>query len=341
MAEPVVIAHRGVPGERLEHTRSSYLLAIEQGADYIEPDVVCTRDGHLVVRHENEIGHTTDVAQHPELADRRTTKVVDGVPETGWFTEDLTLEEVLSLRVRERLPQLRPHNMAFSGTERVLTFDEVLTIAAGAPRPVGVYVETKHPTWFADLGLDLGERVVAALEARGLGGPDAPFPVVVQSREVQHLRDLRTMTSAPLVQLLDRKGAPWDLVAAGDPRTCDDLTTAEGLAGIAAYADGIGPNKTQVIGRGPGHWLTGDTGLVDRAHAAGLFVHVWTMRDENNFLPRDFRTGDDVAAHGDAEREYLAFYDVGVDGVFTDFTGTAVAARARWSAGRAEPVPAR
>ncbi|AWB93308.1 glycerophosphodiester phosphodiesterase [Aeromicrobium chenweiae] len=333
---PVVIGHRGVPGERLEHTRPSYLLAIEQGCDYIEPDVVVTKDGVLVVRHENEIGGTTDVAERPEFADRKTLKVLDGVPHTGWFTEDFTLEEIRTLRARERLPKLRPQNIPLAHTEPVLTFDEVVDIAeqasVGRDEPVGVYVETKHPTYFAGIGLDLNDLLVANLERRGLDHEDSG--VVIQSKETGNLRALRDRTPVPLVQLLDRQGAPYDLVAAGDPRTYAALSTPEELTGIAAYADGIGPNKSQVIGRDRSQRLTGETGLVRDAHDLGLFVHVWTMRSENNFLPLDLRVGRDKAAHGDAVAEYLAFYDAGVDGVFTDFTQTAVQARRAWAARR-------
>lgn len=340
---PVVIAHRGVPGHRLEHTRPSYRLAIEQGADFIEPDVVCTRDGVLVVRHENEIGHTTDVALHPEFADRRTTKLVDGVWMSGWFTEDFLLEELRTLRVRERLPQLRPQNMALAGTERILTFDEVLDIALaanarGRENPVGVYVETKHPAYFAGLGLDLNHRLLAALEKVGAHRRGAALPVVIQSKETGNLRRLRERTSLPLVQLMDLKGAPWDLAELHDPTTYADLCTPARLADVATYADGIGPHKSLVIGRDEHRRLTGDTGLAAAAHDAGLFVHVWTMRDENNFLPADFRTSDDVADVGDAAGEYRTFFDVGVDGVFSDYPATAVAARTQWLAGRRVPV---
>jgi glycerophosphoryl diester phosphodiesterase len=328
-----VIGHRGVPGHRLEHTRSSYELAIEQGVDYLEPDVVATRDGHLVVRHENEIGHTTDVADHPELADRRTTRRIDGVWVTGWFTEDLTLAEVKTLRVRERLPYLRPQNLSLPAQE-VLTLDEVVEIARSAGRRVGVYVETKHPTYFADIGLDLDDLLVDALERADLNRLDADVPVVVQSKETANLRGLRPRTPLPLVQLMDRRGAPWDLQVLGDPRTYADLTTDAELAELARHVDGIGPNKTMVVARRRGHWLDGETGLVQRAHAAGLFVHVWTMRDENNFLPADFRTSDDRAAVGDAAAEYRTFFDAGVDGVFSDHAATAVAAREAWLAGR-------
>lgn len=334
---PVVIAHRGVPGHRLEHTRPSYLLGIEQGADFIEPDVVCTRDGVLVVRHENEIGHTTDVATRREFADRRTTKLIDGVWMSGWFTEDFTLDELRTLRVRERLPQLRPQNLGLAGCEGILTLDEVLELAldadtAGRDRPVGVYVETKHPSYFAGLGLDLESLLLESFERARRRDPS--LPLVIQSKETANLRALRDRTSVPLVQLTDLKGAPWDLVESADATTYAELCTAERLADVATYADGIGPHKSQVIGRDRHRRLTGDTGLVGAAHDLGLFVHVWTMRDENNFLPADFRTSDDVADVGDAAGEYRAFFDVGVDGVFSDYCASAVAARAEWLAGR-------
>ncbi len=333
---PVVIGHRGVPGERLEHTRPSYLLAIEQGCDYIEPDVVATRDGVLVVRHENEIGGTTDVAEHPEFADRKVVRVIDGVPYAGWFTEDFTLEEIKTLRVRERLPQLRPQNIALARTEEILTFDEVLDIAdqasaeVGRDEPIGVYVETKHPTYFAGIGLDLNDLLIATLERRRANHEGAK--IIIQSMETGNLKALRDRTPLTLIQLLDRQGAPYDLVAAGDPRTYWSMRKPPELQKIAAYADGIGPNKSQVIKRDIRFRLAKTTKLVRRAHDLGLMVHIWTMRNENNFLPTDLRLGKDKAAHGDAVDEYLAFYDAGVDGVFSDFTQTAVTARAEWLA---------
>ncbi len=335
--KPIVIAHRGVPGSRLEHTRAGYELAIELGADYLEPDVVCSADGHLVVRHENEIGHTTDVADHPEFAERHTTKFVDGIPRTGWFTEDFTLAELRTLRVIERLPQLRPQNIALGGREPVMTLDEVIDIAEAATRagrPVGLYVEVKHRTYFRELGLDLGDRLVDVLRRRGLAAADSEVPVVVQCFETGLLRELRERVPLPLIQLLDRKGAPWDLVAARDPRDYAALVRPEEVARIAEYADGIGPNKSLVIGRDSLRRLTTPTGLVGTAHAVGLEVHVWTMRDENNFLPADHRVGDDVAALGDAAAEYRRFLDAGVDGFHTDHTGTAVPTIDAWCAAR-------
>ncbi len=332
-APPIVIGHRGVPGHRLEHTRPSYLLAIAQGCDYIEPDVVATRDGVLVVRHENEISGTTDVASHPEFADRKVARVVDGVPYVGWFTEDFTLAELKTLRVRERLPQLRPQNIPLARTEQILTFDEVLDIAEeagteGRDKPVGVYVETKHPTYFAGIGLDLNDLLVETLERRGLNHVGAK--IVIQSMETGNLQALRDRTPLTLIQLMDRVGAPYDLLAAGDPRTYWAMRKPPELAKIAAYADGIGPNKSQVIKRDLRARLAKTTKLVRRAHDLGLLVHIWTMRDENNFLPTDLRTSRDKAAHGDAVGEYLAFFDAGVDGVFSDYTATAVLARTLW-----------
>jgi glycerophosphoryl diester phosphodiesterase len=329
---PIIIGHRGVPGERLEHTRPSYLLAIEQGADYIEPDVVSTKDGVLVVRHENEISGTTDVEEHPEFADRKVSKFVDGTPHAGWFTEDFTLEELKTLRVKERLPKLRPQNIPLAHTEKILTFDEVLNIAEDASEhsdvPVGVYVETKHPTYFAGIGHNLNDLLIANLERRRLNRAESK--IIIQSMETGNLKDLRGRTPLQLIQLMDRQGAPFDLVAARDPRTYRSLTSRIELEKIAAYADGIGPNKSQVIKRDADYRLAGQTSLVRRAHDHGLLVHIWTMRNENNFLPTELRKGNNTADHGDALAEYLAFFDAGVDGVFSDFTSTAVQARSQW-----------
>ena len=347
LVEPVVIAHRGVPGERLEHTRPSYLLGIEQGADFIEPDVVATKDHVLVVRHENEIGGTTDVAAHPEFAHLRTTKFIDGVPLTGWFTEDFTLAEIKTLRTMERLPQLRPQNLPLSGLEPILTLDEVIDIAEAenarrgpGVEPVGVYVETKHPTYFRSIGMDLNVLLLEVLQRRGLNHEGAK--VWIQSMETANLRALRPLTPLPLIQLMDRKGGPYDLVATYDPRDYAALTRPAELARIAEYAQGIGPNKSLVIARAGDQTLLDETDLVRDAHEVGLLVHIWTMRNENNFLPRQLRTSQDTAAPGEATAELLAFFAAGVDGVFSDFTRTAVAARAAHlsSAGPTGSAPA-
>ena len=331
---PVVLAHRGVPGERLEHTRPSYLLAIEQGADYIEPDIVSTKDGVLVVRHENEISGTTDVADRSEFADRLATKVVDGKEHTGWFTEDFTLDELKTLRTKERIPDLRPGNVPLDGVEPILTFDEVLDIAlqgtATRDNPVGVYVETKHPSYFESVGISLNDLLIDALERRDLNTPDAK--ITIQSFESGNLQAIRSRTPAVVVQLMSPSGAPADFVVAGDERTYADLREPEGLEFVASYADAIGPYKDLVIARDSEGNLAEPTGLVDAAHAAGLDVHIWTMRHENAFLPANLRSGTDKAAHGDAVGEYLAFFDAGVDGLFSDFTQTAVQARSQWLA---------
>jgi glycerophosphoryl diester phosphodiesterase len=286
---PIVIAHRGASAHRPEHTLAAYELAIELGADFIEPDVVSTADGVLVARHENEISGTTDIASRPELADRRTVKEVDGRSKEGWFTEDLTLEELRTLRARERLPELR--GTSFDGRFEVPTLDEVIALAARAG--VGVYPETKHPSYFAGLGLALEPPLLAALE--GFSGP-----VFIQSFEAANLRALRGRTDHPLVLLT--VGPPPD------------------VAQIAGYADAIGPHKDQVIPRAEDGRLGEPTSLVADAHAAGLLVHPWTFRPEPEFLP--------AGLDGDAELD--RFLALGIDGVFADDPGAAVAAIERW-----------
>jgi glycerophosphoryl diester phosphodiesterase len=329
---PAVIGHRGASGYRPEHTLASYRLAIEQGADYIEPDLVITKDGVLVARHENEIGGTTDVAAHPEFADRKTTKTIDGRAVTGWFTEDFTLAELKTLHAKERLPQVRPANTAYDGRFEVPTFDEVLDLVTSESRrlhrQIGVYPETKHPTYFASIGLPLEAPLLQTLRRHHLDRPNAK--VFIQSFETGNLQRLHTMTRLPLIQLIDASGAPYDLVQAGDPRTYRDLASPTGLATIAGYADGVGVNKELVLPRDP----AGNTGtpseLVDDAHADGLLVHVWTLRRENQFMALNFRIGTDPIASGDAIAEDQAFLDAGVDGFFTDQADIGVEARDEW-----------
>ena len=332
---PLVIGHRGASGYRPEHTLASYRLAVDMGADYIEPDLVSTSDHVLVARHENEIGGTTDVADHPEFAGRRTTKTIDGNPVTGWFTEDFTLAELRTLRAKERLPLLRPANTAFDGLYQVPTFQEVIDLAKRAG--VGIYPETKHPTYFDSVDLSLEEPLVAALHANGYRGRNAP--VFIQSFEVANLKQLNRMTRVPLVQLLDATGRPYDFVVAGDPRTYADLATPAGLAEIATYADGIGPNKNLIVPRDPAGNLLDPTSLVSDAHRAGLVVHPWTFRKENNFLPADFRQGNPASpfyllATGDFPAELRLFFRLGVDGLFSDHPDTAVATRHQFFADR-------
>jgi glycerophosphoryl diester phosphodiesterase len=329
---PLVIAHRGASGYRPEHTLAAYRLAIRMGADYVEPDLVSTRDGVLVARHENEISGTTDVESHPEFADRRTTKTIDGQQVTGWFTEDFTLAELKTLRAEERLPDVRPGNTRYDGRYQVPTFGEILTLVAEESRRrgevVGVYPETKHPTYFDSIGLSLEEPLADALTRHGLDRPNAQ--VFVQSFEVSNLRELDQMVRVPLVQLVAGSGAPYDFVARGDERTYDDLVTPAGLREISTYADAIGPDKNRVIPRDAQGYLMRPTPLVDDAHSAGLQVHPYTFRDENQFLPADCREGTDPNAKGDAFCEYDAFFDAGVDGVFSDFPDTALEARQDW-----------
>jgi len=327
--KPIVIGHRGCSGERPEHTALSYERAIAQGADFIEPDLVPTKDGHLVARHENEIGGTTDVASRPEFAARKATKTIDGQSVTGWFVEDFTLAEIKTLRARERLPQLRAASAAFDGQAQILTYEEVVAIArAGSQRTgrvIGTYPELKHPTYFASIGLPTEDRLVAKLKALDLNSATAP--VYVQCFEVGTLKKLRAKTPARLVFLVDGEGGPADL-----PNVkYADLITAQGLKDVAVYADGLGPNWSLVVPNDK-QILLPATDLVKNAHAAGLQVHPWTVRAENYFLPASLRKGDPkdpafLAMHGDATPVFKALYAAGVDGVFSDFPGLAAAAR--------------
>jgi glycerophosphoryl diester phosphodiesterase len=285
-ASVTVIAHRGASGYRPEHTIASYTLGIEQGADYIEPDLVLTKDGVLVARHENEIGGTTDVASHLEFASRKTTKTIDGQKIEGWFTEDFTLAELKTLRARERIPQIRPQNTKFDGQFEVPTFDEVLALAR--KHNVGVYPETKHPTYFDGLGLTHDEALLFSIQRSGIK------KIFIQSFEIDNLKRLRKKTSLPLVQLIDTSRA--------------DLTTPAALAEIATYANAIGPNKNLVIPRKADGTLGSPAALIADAHKAGLVVHPWTFRAEKEFVP----AGVDVIA------ELSAFLEAGVDGFFTD-----------------------
>jgi glycerophosphoryl diester phosphodiesterase len=300
VSDVVVIAHRGASGERPEHTLESYRLAIEQGADYIEPDLVMTRDGVLIARHENEIGGTTDVANHPEFAARRRVQIIEGETMTGWFTEDFTLAEIKGLRARERLPALRPRNCAFDGRFSVPTFDEILQLVtetngrrSTGPR-IGVYPETKHPAHFAAIGLPQEQAVLTALESFDYGREGSP--VFIQSFDPNNLRQLRGMTHLPLVQLLEHE--------LGD------------LQRIAEYADGIGIAKALASAEG-----------VAEAHSLDLTVHVWTFRAENEFLPADLKIGDAPAEHGNLDGEIERYLSRGIDGFFTDFPAIGVRVR--------------
>ncbi len=340
-SRPFVIAHRGASGYVPEHTLAGYFIAIQQGADYVEPDLVISRDGALLARHENEIGGTTDVASHLEFAARKATKSIDGESITGWFTEDFTLAELKTLRARERLPELRKANARYDGAFSIPTFEEVLDLvaaadaqraavarAAGLPPPprIGIYPETKHPSYFASLGLHFDERMLEALNRHGYS--KRTDPICLQSFEVANLKALRHRTDLPLVQLVAPTGQPFDFTLAGDKRSYLDLMSDAGLAEIAVYADAIGPFKWMVVQFGAGG--PKDTGLARRARAAGLGIHVWTLRAENEFLPIELRSSGDAAAHGDLEAEIRALLDAGITGFFSDHSDLAVRARDQW-----------
>ena len=315
-SKPLVIAHRGASGERPEHTLMAYRLAIEEGCDFIEPDLVVTKDGHFVVRHENEIGGTTDVAARPEFAARKTEKVIDGEKLSGWFTEDFTLAELKTLRARERLPQLRPGSAKFDGQDVIPTYQEVIDLAKAESRRVGrvigTYPEMKHPTFFASIGLPMEQRLADLLKANDLNSRTAP--VFVQCFEVAPLKAYGLIGKARRVMLVSQGPAPVD------------VKSAAGIKAIAAFAEGLGPEWPLVIPT-TGGVLGQPTALVGEAHAAGLAVHPWTIRAENAFLPKSLQRGTSPADHGDATAVVKALYAAGVDGVFSDFTALAVKAR--------------
>jgi glycerophosphoryl diester phosphodiesterase len=313
LSDPIVIAHRGASGERPEHTVAAYELAIAQGADVIEPDLVPTKDGALVARHENEISETTDVADHPEFADRKATKTIDGKELTGWFTEDFTLAELKTLRAKERLPLMRPGNRAYDGQETIPTLEEVIALAK--KRGVAIYPETKHPSYFASIGKGTDAPLVAALQKAGWDSAEAP--VFIQSFEVKNLQRLKSMTKVRLIQLVDGDGAPAD----GAAPSYAAMVTPAGLKAVAAYAWGLGPNKGMLWDGAVPQPIVAD------AHAAGLRVHPWTYRAENYFLPSAYRGGLNPRAHGDLAAEISAALRLGIDGFFTDFPAIGVKAR--------------
>lgn len=320
-SRPIVIAHRGASGERPEHTMAAYNLAIAQGADFIEPDLVMTADGVLVCRHENDITGTTDVAERPEFAALRRDKNVDGAAVSGWFVEDFTLEQLKTLRCKERLPQLRPQNTAYDGQEEIPTFAEVLALAREAG--VGIYPELKHPTYLRERGLDPVPAFVEAVRVGG--GQRAADAMYVQCFEVSPLVQLGALGSLRFqcIQLIAAEDGPWDQ----RPRAYADMLTDAGLAQIATYARGIGVEKSLVIPRDAQGRSLPATNLCERAYRLRLGVHAWTFRAENVFLPLELRSGEEMAAHGDLAAELRAFFAAGVTGVFSDYPAAAVAAR--------------
>ena len=352
-SKPLVIGHRGAAGYLPDHTLEGYRRAIEMGADFIEPDLVATKDGVLIARHEPNITTTTDVAQRPEFASRKTTKVVDGLSEEGWFASDFTLAEIKTLRA---VQPLSDRDQSFNGRFQIPTLVEVLDLARSEGtrigRTVGVYIETKHPTYHVNLGLKLEDRLLDTLATYGYTAKNSP--AIVQSFEVSNLKYLRTKTQLRLVQLVDANDVkadgsmdltapydkPYDFAVAGDRRTFASLLTPDGLKEVKTYADGVGPWKPYLIpskqvdanNDGKPDDLNGD-GLIDErdrvlmpassvvsdAHKAGLFVHPYTFRSEAKRLTSDFK--------GDPKAEYKRFYELGVDGVFSDFPDQAKAAR--------------
>lgn len=320
LSRPVVIGHRGASGERPEHTIASYELAIKEGADFIEPDLVLTKDDVFVARHENDITGTTDVADHPEFASRKTTKVIDGEKHVGWFTEDFTLAELKTLRAKERLPALRPANARYDGQFQIPTLAEVIALAKKRSketgRTIGIYPETKHPSYFASIGHPMERHLVAELKKAGWDSADAP--VFIQSFEVNNLKLLHTLTKLRLIQLMDGAGGPADKATP----SYASMITPEGLKAVAAYAWGIGPNK-DMVDKGEGMPST----LVADAHKAGLRVHVWTFRAENFFLPPSLKVGTDPTAHGNVSEAMRRQLTLGLDGFFTDFPAIGVKAR--------------
>ncbi|RDG38517.1 glycerophosphodiester phosphodiesterase [Streptomyces corynorhini] len=328
---PTIVGHRGAGGYRPEHTLGSYQLALDLGADCVEQDLVPTKDGHLVCRHENDISSTTDVADHPEFAHRRTTKSIDGTRLTGWFTEDFTLAELKTLRATERIPGNRPNNTLYDGRWTVPTFEEVLRWADEQGRRRGrrvwLYTETKHPTYFRSIGLGLEEPFAKLLRAYGRDRADSA--IFLQSFEPTSMRRMAKLVSSPRVVLLSGADTrPWDLLTSGDPRTVADLVTPEGLKWIASFAQGIGPTLDLIIPRDARGRLAEPTTLVRDAHAKRLILHPYTMRNENAFLPADFRRGSDPNAYGDVFGAFRAYFEQGIDGIFTDNPDTGVLARA-------------
>lgn len=330
MPRPLVIGHRGAPGHRPEHTRSSYELALQAGVDAVEPDVVFTRDGVAVVRHENEIGTTTDVATRPGFAARRTTKTVDGEELTGWFTEDFTWDELAQLRCRERIPHLRPDSARFDDAEPPLRLHDLLDLvrATGAAqgRDIGVVLEIKHATYFERRGFDVAALVAG--ELRAAGWADGELPLVIESFEQGVLARVRAQgIRASYVYLLEASGQPADLVdALGDdaPTYASQLAPA-GLDALAGEVDGISLDKGTILAPDTDGRATGPASVVAEARARGLRVFTWTCRPENAFLLPEFRRGDDPAAFGDYEAEWRVLADAGVDGVFVDHADLGVA----------------
>jgi glycerophosphoryl diester phosphodiesterase len=325
---PLVIAHRGASGYRPEHTLASYQLAIEFGADYIEPDLVATRDGHLIARHEPLLDDTTDVRSRPEFASRRTTKTLDGKEVTGYYASDFTLAEIRQLRA---IQPNSARSKEYDGKFTVPTFEEILDLAqqesASRGRKIGIYPETKHPAFHLALRLPLEDRLLEALQKRGLN--KAGTPIFIQSFESANLQYLRAKTELPLVQLMDEGSLIYDdsgkrvvsvnIPQYGDARGGRPPST---LADVAKYANAIGPWKRQIL-RDVGKPALLTTTVIEQAHEVGLRVHTYTFRNEPATLAPEYGN--------DPLREYQRFFELGIDGVFSDFSDTALQARSQWA----------
>lgn len=329
----IVIGHRGASGYTPEHTLGSYALAITMGADYVEPDLVMTKDGYLVARHENEISQTTDVAQHPEFESRHRTQTIDGQELTGWFTEDFTLCELKTLRAVERIPEIRPGNARMDGAFEIPTFQEIIDLVKSMQRSqsrvIGIYPEIKHSTHFQSVGLPMEGPVVLTFFMNGYWS--SRDPVYIQSFEVSNLKQLSRFTSLKLLQLFDEKSIqPYDQVVLGTNLTYGDMATAEGLKEVAKYASAVGPDKIYIIPRDENNRLGAVSSFVEDAHAVDLKVHPYTFRAENAFLPAEFQSDDaSPTAIGSLDKELKAYFDAGIDGVFSDQPDKAVRARGK------------
>ncbi|AKG21554.1 glycerophosphodiester phosphodiesterase [Calothrix sp. 336/3] len=316
--KPIIIAHRGASGYLPEHTLAAYALAIDMGADYIEPDLVITKDGVLIARHENEISQTTDISLHPEFAHLQTSKIIDGKVTQGWFTEDLTLAEIKTLYTQERIPHLRPQNTAYNGIYPIPTLTEIIDLVKEKTqttgRKIGIYPETKHPTYFQNINLPLEDSLITLLHHHGYQDKNAP--IFIQSFEVANLQYLAEKTQLPLVQLINHHGQPYDFTLKQGTRTYQDLITPTGLSKIASYAQAIGVHKDLIVPRNHQNYLQAPTSLIQDAHHVNLLVHGWTFRNENEFLPANFADN--------PQQEYELFYSLGIDGIFSDFPNIAI-----------------
>ena len=322
---PLVIAHRGASGYRPEHTRSAYELAIRLGADAVEPDLVSSSDGVLVIRHENEISGTTDVADHPEFAARRTTKSIDGIEETGWFTEDFTWAELKTLRARERLVKIRSANTKFNGAEGMLRLTDLIEILESADRPITMVAEIKHASYFESIGLPLDGVFAADIAAWA-----TPSNLIVESFEQTVLSKVQERdVPGRVVFLADSSGAPADQIAEhGDrARLYADYLTDAGLARLAGEVDGVSVDKNLVLALDSRGDATSTTDIIERARDFGLETYVWTLRAENHFLAKNFRRGIRDREFGDWAREFRLIMQTGVDGVFADQPDLAIRVR--------------